>query len=116
MNKKDTYLSEDQDLLEELESIGAPRDVFEGRERQVNEIQIKAMLRSRKTTVDLGKSTDRYSIVLVALTIAQIVIVCMQFAFDVTSSDSKILGLVLMVTALVIVGLITWKFGKLIKD
>ena len=54
MNKKDTYLPEDQDLLEELESIGAPRDVFEGRVRQVNEIQIKAMLRSRKTTVDLG--------------------------------------------------------------
>jgi hypothetical protein len=71
---EELYLPEDNDLMEALDAptTGAPVAASE-RMQIFASLQIKAMLRNRKTAHDLDESTTRYSRRLVALTWALIV-------------------------------------------
>jgi hypothetical protein len=62
-------------------------------EQNLASLQIKSILRNRKSMVDLDKSTSRYSLVLIIFAMIQIVIALSQFMFDATTSTHKWIAL-----------------------
>lgn len=78
------YLPEDQDLIDELAAIDdmSTGEALAKRERKISEIQIRAILRSRKTAVDVEKSTSKFSIILMAFAVVQILIAMGQLVYD----------------------------------
>ena len=91
MKKENQYLTEDQDLIDELNSIGiaSTGQAFSQQQMKVDAIQIKATLRNRKSMSDMNKSTSRYSLILVIFAMVQIVIALSQFIFDAVTSEHK---------------------------
>ena len=104
-NNKKQYLSEDQDLIKELAEVGAARDTFAAREREVQEIQIKATLRSRESMEKLDKSTTYYSKVLGLFALIQIVISIIWFTYDVVGVENKWVGFFLLIA---LVAMLIW--------
>jgi hypothetical protein len=111
------YLPEDQDLLGELEQIGpmSTGAALAEQKRKISEIQIESILRSRKTTADLSKSTDKYSIVLIAFAMAQIIIGFMQLALSVFPISSKTGGVLYIITVAVTIIFVMKKFMEVDK-
>jgi hypothetical protein len=102
------YLKEDEDLLDELESINMDTTgtELEKRKYQVNKIQIKSVLRNRKTAVDLDSSNKRFSLAVILIAIIQLLIALFQFTFEVASASltRNIIGgfILLMILAMVV--------------
>ncbi len=88
--KKEKYLEEDKDLLNEIDdmNIKMSPEVYsqEKRMRILQEIQIKSILRSRKTNSDMDKSTTRFSFVLIFVGLIQVAIAIVQFLLVTTSN------------------------------
>jgi uncharacterized membrane protein YcjF (UPF0283 family) len=112
-HKKEEYLPEDQDLINQLAEVGNAKDIFAAREREVQEIQIKAILRNRKTADDFNKSTTRFSLILMAFAIIQIIIALMQFALQ--AAPMKWFGLAITLVLAIIILYVTKSFDKIIK-
>lgn len=70
------YLSEDNDLLDELDSIGplSTGQALEEQKRRVQIVQIKTLLRSRKSAKDTEISNNHYSAVILLLTGIQVIV------------------------------------------
>lgn len=102
------YLPEDQDLLDELAGIGdmSTGSALSENQRKISAIHIKATLRSRKTAVDVDRSTARFSIILAAFAMIQIVIALCQllyaFVSDIYAWQAFGVALVLLVAVVVI--------------
>jgi hypothetical protein len=114
-NPDEQYLPEDKDLLSEVEAIG-PASTGTGATTQSNKligIQIKAILRNRKTTQDLDASTRKYSFALIAFALAQLTLGVFQFTFEAEYSDHRWVGLVYV---FLVVILIAYILGTAIKD
>jgi len=116
-NRRSQYLPEDQDLLKELDSICASSGQVQSmRELEVSKIQIKATLRHRKTTSDYNKASRRFSIVLFAFAMFQLIIGWFQFTFTIITSQALLVGGIFL---LVCAGLIWWVMRRLdseVKD
>jgi hypothetical protein len=94
MENKDQYLPEDQDLLDALQAIG-PASTGTAATEQTHRLiatQIKATLRNKKATHDLDVSTTRFSIVLAAFALVQVVLGIYQFIFNAETSAHPYLG------------------------
>jgi len=74
MSPKREYLPEDQDLLSEMERIGpmSTGTALADQQRNINELQLKAVLRNRKTMSDFSRSTEQYSRALIIFAVLQI--------------------------------------------
>ncbi len=85
---KEQYLPEDQDLINELSNIGetSTGTAWNHQVRRLNELQIKSVLRSRKTADEVDKSNTRFSIILVAFTMIQIVIALCSLLYDIETT------------------------------
>jgi heme A synthase len=99
------YLSEDKDLLNEIQAMGPSTSGVAETEKihRLTIIQIKASLRQRKTARDLDESTRQYSLVLVAFALAQLALGVFEFLFNAEFSGHVAVGIiyVLLVTALI---------------
>jgi hypothetical protein len=100
------YLTEDQDLLDELEAIGplSTGRALSEQERIISVIQIKTMLRQRKSADDVEKSNTRFSIIIIAFTIVQMIIALCQFIFDIQTIGHG--WIPLLVSSLLLAGVI----------
>lgn len=100
-NKYGQFLAEDQDLLDELSTLGPMQ--CQSTEERMSSIQIKSTLRGRKSMNDLDKSTSRYSLILIIFAMVQIVIAFCQFIFDSATSAHQwiALGLAIFMAILV---------------
>ncbi|MES2223747.1 MAG: hypothetical protein V4469_02315 [Patescibacteria group bacterium] len=89
--KKEQYLPEDKDILDALDSIGeiSTGIAFSKQQMKMNELQIKATLRTNKTMVDLDASNKKFSKVIAFFAIVQMIIAIFQFALDVSTSTEK---------------------------
>ncbi len=114
---KETYLKEDQDLLDELEKIRSMplQSVSELQQRQIQEIQILSNLRHRKSFEDSSKSTDYFTKVLGAFAIIQIVIALFQLTFQVMDSNHKILAFFLFLIFVYLLYKMISNFDKFFK-
>ncbi len=102
------YLSEDGDLILELESI-RPVD----KSTQLSRIQIKSTLRTRKTMSDFDATTSRFTLILIIFAMVQIAIALCQLIFDVYISAHVLMGFGIVFMLLFGVGYI---FTKLDPD
>lgn len=104
MDEKEQYLLEDKDLLEQLDAptTGAPVKASE-RMQELASLQIKAILRNRKTAHDLDASTKKYSFALIAFAIAQLVLGIFQFLFEAEFSGHEWVGLFYVVAAIILI-------------
>ncbi len=114
--KNTFYLEEDKDLLAELDSWELNKPTIGSiklgeLERKISTIQIKAILRNRKTASDLDKSTTRYSVGLIVLTAVLFVIALAQLSFDILTSDHQLIGLIIMILCAAVTGFIFGKFN-----
>src|SRR3989344_6024364 len=93
MNKlpKEEYLSEDQDLLKELEEVGpmSTGQALSEQQRKISIIEIKSILRNRKTASDSNESTAHFSTVLLFVALVQVVVALSQFLFETATSEHK---------------------------
>ncbi|MFA7049644.1 MAG: hypothetical protein WC164_00820 [Patescibacteria group bacterium] len=86
--KKDKYLKEDRDILKDLNnsySVDATH-LF-------RKLQIKSVLRNRKSLEDYSESTRKFSIVLFIVALIQVLVAISQLFFSVFSSEYKLFGL-----------------------
>lgn len=104
-NKESQYLEDDQKLLDELEGsdIFNPGINNDGLNKQLQIIQIKAILRSRKNMDSFDKSTARYSSILGVFAIIQIIVALMSFILQTTSTQNKWIGFIVTITLTVII-------------
>lgn len=95
------HLPEDQDILSELEKVREPTAGIgeSARMHKLAALQIEAVLRNRKTTEELNKSTARYSRALIAFAFAQLTLGLFQFIFDTSTSTHAWIGAVYVVAA-----------------
>ncbi len=109
------YLSEDEDLLAEVEKVGPPSTGMAeaGQMHQLASIQIRASLRNRKTAHDLDESMGRYSIILIIFALAQIIFAVFEFLFSATTSPHPILGDFTIIAAVI---LAVWAGWSLLND
>lgn len=112
LNKDDEklkYLPKDQDLLDELYSIGEMSTglALSKQQMKASEIHIKATLRNRKTMVDLDKSNKKFTIVIGVFALVQIFIAGLQFVLEVAIFPKKLLAI--FVSVVFIAG-IFWVF------
>lgn len=100
------YLPEDQDLLDELEAIGpmSTGSALSEQQRKIEEIHIKALLRERKSAADVEHSNKRFSVIIVAFTIAQIIVALCQFLLEAQTVQNR--WIAIGVSTLLIVGII----------
>ena len=100
------YLPEDQDLLDELKAIGpmSTGSALSEQQRKIEEIHIKALLRERKSSADVENSNRRFSVVVVAFTIAQIIVALCQFLLEAQTTQNR--WIAIGVSTLLIVGII----------
>jgi archaellum biogenesis protein FlaJ (TadC family) len=116
--EKQQYLPEDQDLLTELESIGplSTGQALEEQKKRVQVVQIKALLKSHKSMNELNKSTTRYSIILGAFALIQIMIILMQFILEASTSSNIWLSFTLVVTCAIFIIWMLLDLNKILKD
>lgn len=110
--KKGQCLAEDQDLVERLRSVGPGPHIGDRQRHEVDSIQIEAILRSRKSMAHFDKSTKKYSILLGAFALIQIVIALMQFTLTVVGTENKLLSSLLFAA---LVGMVIFMMNKLDK-
>ena len=110
------YLEEDDDLLKELDSVGPMSTgmALSEQERKISAIQIRSILRNRKTASELDKSTSRYSRAVIALTFVLLVVALMQLAVTVFAPFPP--GLVQVFVFVSAAGVIAWTFRKTVRD
>jgi hypothetical protein len=118
IKEKEQYLPEDQDLLQQLDAINLDTSgiTLEQRKGKVSKLQIQAILRSRKQTTDNDKSNKRFTIVLGAFALIQILVAGFQFTLEAATSTNKILALCL---AGVFIASIIWfvrQINKILED
>jgi hypothetical protein len=94
--EKDLYLPEDQDLLDGLKAYA---------ENDINVLQTRAFLRTRKTMVDLDKSNGKLQTTVLALALIQFVIGGFQLILQLVDAQDKHL-VAFMVVALL--GTMVW--------
>lgn len=89
------YLKEDLDLINEMESIGpmSTGTALSEQQRKIDVIQIKSILRSRKTMIDLDQSNKKYSLVILLFAIIQIIIAGLQLVLDIKGFPDKIFAI-----------------------
>jgi hypothetical protein len=104
-----TYLPEDRDLVEKLESILGSNAACQ---IDVSKIQVKSTLRTRKTMVDLDASNKRFSYVLGFFAIVQIIIAAFQFLLQVVDFSNKAFSIFI---AIAFLGIILWLDQKMDK-
>jgi hypothetical protein len=92
---KKKYLSEDTDLLETIEKMG--NVVSNENQKILQELQIMATLRNRKSLDSLEKSTIWYTVILAIFALVQIIIMFLQFALDAFTSENKLIGAILVI-------------------
>lgn len=99
------YLPEDQDLLDELEKIGpmSTGTALAEQQRKIKIIHVKALLRERKSAADVELSNKRFSVLIVAFTIVQIIVALCQFLLAVQTVDIWIsIGITILLLVAVI--------------
>jgi hypothetical protein len=108
------YLPEDQDLLRDIEDVGETSigSKWNKQQHRLNEIQIKATLRSRKTMEDFNQSTERYSYVLVFFAVVQAVVGICQLIFSFVTSNFKYVALNVGMFTILAIGLVIYYFFK----
>ncbi len=116
----DFYLPEDKDILDSLDTLGpmSTGTALSEQQRKLQELQIRATLRSRKTANSMSKSTTWYSIVLGIFAMIQIIIMASQFMFDAFTSDHQWVALGVTVVCVGLILLILKHFDpeKIVKD
>ena len=111
-NDKKQYLTEDQDLVDELESANVRSGhLIDVQNYKVDSIQIKSILRNRKTMVDLDKSNKKYTIAIGLFALVQIVIAGFQLILDIKIFPDRRFAVFI---ALLFIGIIIW-FTKIIN-
>ncbi len=75
--------------------------------------QIKASLRNRKTSDDLIRSNEKFSIALIAFAFAQLIVGLFQFLFDAGTSTHPILG---FFYAIIAAGMVVYIFTLFLKN
>ncbi|MEK7612931.1 MAG: hypothetical protein AAB449_02165 [Patescibacteria group bacterium] len=114
------YLSEDQDLLDELKTIGpmSTGTALSEQQRKIQEIHIKALLRERKSGKDVEQSNKGFSVIIVAFTIVQIIVALAQFLFAVQTGENfwASLGISLLLFVGVVVTFKLFDPDKLLKN
>ena len=95
-DKDDNLLPEDILLLKEFAEIGdlssgAP---LEDAKRKMLVIQTRAILRSRKTMIDLDKSNKRFSFVVGSFALLQLAVAVFQVGFDMATTTNKVIGFI----------------------
>ncbi|MFA5841130.1 MAG: hypothetical protein WC847_02580 [Candidatus Paceibacterota bacterium] len=118
MTQEEQYLPEDQELLDELEAINplSTGQALEEQKKRIQVIEIKALLKSRKSADTFSKTTTRFSIIIAVFTLIQIVIASMQFTVSILSVENKLLGIFLAISFIVIILWIIQKSNELLKD
>jgi len=106
--KEKQYLSEDQDLLDELGKINPSNDYDQENNRKLNSIQIKSILRSRKTMVDLDKSNKRYTKALLIFVMAQILLAGLSLILNIKNTQDQIFAIFITI---IFLGSLYW-LGK----
>lgn len=107
---KNLYLPEDKDLLDELDSIGPMSSGFplQEQKRKISTIQIKSILRNRKTAKDLDKSTTFFSLILMLFAAVQTIVVSLQFILQASEYENKFLSYPFLISY----GVIIFLLGK----
>ncbi len=93
------HLSEDQDLLNELEAIGplSTGQALEEQKKRIQIVEIKAMLRSRKSFNEAEKSNTEVAVAVLALAVIQVLIAWFQFSFDITTGGHIKIGMLFLI-------------------
>lgn len=96
MNNKPDLLPEDEALMAEFLALGplSTGSALEEQKRKMLVIQTRAVLRSRKTMIDLDGSNRRFSIIVGCFALLQVVIAVFQFGFDIMTESNKAVGIV----------------------
>jgi len=117
-NDKDKYLPEDQDILKELESVEYDTSgmVLEKRKAIISKLQIKAMLRGRKQAADTDSSNKKFTIMLGAFALVQILIAGFQFALEAADSKNVPFAVFSAITFLIVMFWFTRNIFRLLKD
>ena len=115
---EDQYLPEDQDLLKEIDSIGPLSTglALEEQKKRIQVVQIKALLRNRKSFDKFDKTTSIYTIILIVFAIIQIIVALGQFIFAASSYSNKWLSFLVVVAIVGMIFLVLKSFGKILKD
>jgi len=97
--KEKQYLSEDQDLLDELEKIGpmSTGTSLSEQQRKINVIQVKSILKSRKTMVDLDKSNKRYTKAILIFAMVQIFLAGLSLMLNIKNTPDQIFAIFMTV-------------------
>jgi len=106
--KKEKYLKEDRDILKSLNnsySVDATH-LF-------RKLQIKSILRNRKSLEDSSESTRKFSIALFVVAFVQVFVALFQFLFSVFTSDQKIFGFIMIVLLLSLIYFMIKEFKSL---
>lgn len=117
MNQKgNVYLYDDEELLDEIEIVGPQPTDMEERKRRINIIQIKAILRSRKTMVELDHSNKKYSIVILFFAAVQIVIAGFQLILQINNFPDKVFTIFVTIAFIVIVYWLAKEMSKMMLN
>lgn len=113
---KEQYLPEDQDLLDELNSIGplSTGVVLEEQKRKIQVVQIKSLLRSRKAARDTEESETNYSNALLIFATVQFIVGIFQLIQSSLNSNNNS-ALYFGLIAVIVIGLTAFYFLNLIK-
>jgi hypothetical protein len=117
MTKEKLYLEEDEDLLDGMSSIGPLSTglALEEQKRKIQEIQIKAQLRSRKQFAEYDKTTNKLSIILGVFALLQMVIALLQLLLQSAETKNKIMSIIVAIILPLSVFVITRGADKIIK-
>lgn len=113
MKDEEQYLPEDNDLLSELESIGplSTGQPLEEQKKKIQFVQIKALLKSRKSARDTEQANNRYSVIILIFAGVQILIAVIQLlqsSLNSSINSARYFGLAFAV----IIVLMIWYFTK----
>ncbi|MDA8611333.1 hypothetical protein N9L18_00510 [Candidatus Pacebacteria bacterium] len=113
----DKYLEEDSDLLQQIGAIGpmSTGTALSEQQCRLSEIQIKSILRSRKTMIDLDRSNKRYSVAIGAFALVQILIAGLQLILGIDDSTNRYLAFFIGVAFLASILWLKINMNKLIS-
>jgi hypothetical protein len=112
---KNQYLKEDQDILDELNSI---KPFYVGQDHQQNlaSLQIKSILRNRKTMVNLDQSNKKYSRVIGLFAIIQIVIAGFALVLAIKNSPDETFSIFIGLLFIIILVWLVKEGDKIMSD
>jgi hypothetical protein len=108
MENRKQYLEDDYELLDRLEEIVPKNPNGQGFEEALGNLQIKALLRTRKTYKDASDTQDRFNWVLLIFTMVQIGIAIFQFAYGIFPTDGLANKISIFILFLLFVVGIAW--------